>query len=362
MGSDFVKTKGVSHEDVIIAASAIPVAGADGKPLRRIRLLPMGAFTLKDGRGPFRVTDLSHARRIAAAVQAYWGAEDMPLDYDHQTLATKDSKGGRAPASAWVKPANVTAEADGVYANDIDWTRPAAARIADKEYRYFSPLMGTTKSGDVTNIYGGGLTNDPAIGGLTTVAASAFHPHKEPEMDTSALAVSLGLAADATLDQILAAQTAQAARLTAASTALGVASDATAEQITAAAAALKPDAKKVAGEGEVVVPASVFTDLQTRLGALEGDRVAAAVERGRKAGKISPAVEAEMTAWAKRDLSSFEAYLEKAPVIVAAGAQLGGKPAQGADDTFGLTAEEIQAASALGMSLASYAGKEEVKK
>lgn len=327
------------------------MAGADGQPLRRIRVLPAGVVKLKDGRAPLRVDPA----KVVAAATAYWSPEDMPLDFDHQTLntITKGGPGGQAPASGWVKTANLSAEADGVYANDIDWTPQAAAAITGKQYKYFSPLMGV-KNGEVTGLYGGGLTNDPAIAGLTRVAASRFHSTKEPEMNLSALAVSLGLPADATLDQILAAQTAQAARLSAASAALGVASDATAEQIAAAGAALKPDPKKVAGEGDVIVPASVFADMQTRLGALEGDKVAAVVDQAVKDGKIVPASRESMLAWARKDFATFQAYLGTAPVIVAAGSVVtGGAPA--GDPVLGLTTVQRQAASALGIKPADYA-------
>jgi len=339
-------TKGASsHDDLIISASAIAVAGADGQPARRIRLLPAGTVKLKDGRGPYTCDPA----RVVAAAKAYWGVEKMPLDYDHQTLSTAMKGGeGTAPASAWIDVNKLTAEADGIYANDVEWTPKAAAAIAGQEYKYFSPLMGVSKAGIVTGLYGGGLTNDPAIGGLTVVAASAFHSSKEPQMDLSALAASLGLPADATLDQILAAQKKQGEKLTAASAALGVKPEATTEEIVAAGTA-----RKVAGEGEVIVPASVFTEMQAQLTDLTGDRVAASVQRGKEAGKITPATEKHMLDWAKRDLKGFEAYLADAPVIVAAGSQPGGEVDPAAN--FGLDAGELQAAASLGMTPEQYA-------
>ena len=345
-----------SHEEVIVSASAIPVAGADGQPLRRIRVLPAGVVQLKDGRPSLKVDP----KAVVVAAQAYWSPEEMPFDFDHQTLntITKGGPGGQAPASGWVTPAKLTAEADGVYANDIDWTPEAAAAIVAKKYKYFSPLMGV-KNGVVTGLYGGGLTNDPAIGGLTTIAASRFHPTKDPEMDLSALAASLKLPADATLDQILAAQSDQAARLTAASAALGVAADAPAEQFVAAGAALKTDPAKIAGTGEVIVPASVFADMQTRLGALEVDKVAAAVDAAITAGKIVPASRESMLTWARKDFGTFQSYVSTAPVIVAAGSLIKGEPARAVDATHGLAPHELAACSAMGMKPEDYAkGKE----
>lgn len=333
--------KGASHAEVVISASAIPVAGADGKPLRRIRLLPAGEFILKDGRGPFTVDPAA----VVAAARKYWGVEKMPLDYDHQTLATatKSGVGGTAPASAWIKPANITAEADGVWANDIEWTPAAAARIEGKEYLYFSPLYGS-KSGAVTNVYGGGLTNDPAIGGLTVVAASRFHTQQEQDMDLAPLAAIYGLVGTSTLPEIMTAASAQASQLAELRTTIGVAADATHEALVAAASGLKT--AKTAGEGEVIVPASAWADMQARVGGLQEDRIAASVQRGLTEGKITPATEPHMTAWAKRDLDGFNAYLKDAPLIAAATTLTnGGAPV----NDKGLTEEERVAASSAGL-------------
>lgn len=342
-------SKGASHEELIVSAAAVAVAANDGAPAPMIRLLPAGQVKLKDGRGPYMVDPAA----VVEATRAYWGGEMMPLDYDHQTLATKDGKGGKAPASGWIDPAKLEARADGVW-GPPEWTPAAAQHITAKEYRYFSPLFGAL-NGPVTKLYGGGLTNDPAIGGLTAIAASRFHPQKEPdEMDLSKLALSLGLPADATLDQIMAAQTLQAERLQAASAALGVTPAATTEEITAAASKLKPDPKKIAGEGELVVPASAWNDTQQRLAQLEDAKIVAIVDQGMADGKFVPASRESMLAWAKKDLPAFEGYLKTAPSIVAAGRQLTGKPGEG-DPAAGLTTEELQAASAMGLSAEDYA-------
>mgnify|MGYP000394387977 CR=1 FL=1 len=345
-----VVPKGASREDLIVCASAVPVAAENGQPLTRIRLLPAGAVKLKDSRGPYQCDP----RTVVAAAKAYWGGEEMPLDYDHQTMATamKGGQGGVAPASAWVKPANLTAEADGVYANDIEWTAAAAAAIQAKEYKYFSPLFAVSKTGQVTGLFGGSLTNDPAIGGLTSVAASRFHPKQEPEMDLAAIAAAVGLAATATEAEIIAAASAQASQLAQLRTTLGAKDGDTFETVVAAAA------KKVAGAGDVIVPASAWQDAQTRLAALEGDKAVAAVDQAIKDGKIVPASRQPMVDWARRDLPKFQEYLATAPVIVGAGSVTSGQAPEGSAESK-LTADELVAASALGMTAEQYlAGKE----
>ncbi|ESQ78504.1 phage protease [Asticcacaulis sp. YBE204] len=348
-------SKGASHEELIICASAIPVAEG-GRPLTRIRMVPMGEFRLKDGRGPYRVRDVAHAAEIVAAAIRYWNAERMSYDYDHQTLSAKKYE-GTAKASAWIDPAKITAEPDGIYANDVEWTAAAAQAIVDKEYLYFSPLFGASKTGDITNLYGGGLTNDPAIGGLTAIAASRFFQHQqESKMSFARIAaVFPGLGATATEDEVIAAATAQTRQIADLRTAIGAKDGDPHESVVAAAATLKPvDQAKVAGDGQIIVAASAFNDMAARLTQLEHDKIVEVVAAGRKAGKIPPQSEQSMLDWAKADFKAFSKWLETAVEVVPASSNLPGKIPAG-DPALGLSADELVAASALNMTPEEYA-------
>lgn len=354
-------TKGVQN-DQIVCAAAVPVAEG-GAALRRVRLLPIGDITLRDGRGTFVVRDLAHAQRIVAATREYAGAQSLPIDYDHQSVfGAKDGVGGVAPASGWMD--SLDADATGIWAN-VSWTNKAASAIAPQdgtpgEYRYLSPVFGADQKRHITRLYNAALTNTPAINDLTRLAASLnLSTSQEIHMELSALAVALGLPATATQAEVDAAlvrsrtAVAASADLTAVRTALGVSADAPAEALVAAATALKSN-KPAAGADEIVVPASVFNDMQAQLATLIGDKVTASVDAAIKAGKIVPASRDTMLTWAKKDLSGFEAFVATAPAVAASAVLLDGKPAQDGGSAGGLTAEQKIAASVIGMSEADY--------
>ena len=297
-----------------IAAAALG-AVVDGKPVQRIQLLPFGEFTLRDGRGPFRL-EAAGAQAVLDATAAWAGAMELMVDYDHQSFyATGPGKGGRAEAAGWIKGLSI--EADGIW-GDVEWTEAAAAKLADRRYRYISPLFIAGEGGRVTALRNAGLVNVPAIDGLAPVAASNL----ETPMELQKIAAALGLPETATLDEILAAIAAMAGSVTAASATLtGVAAalklpaTATPEQLVAAATAAAPDQAKF-------VPIAAFTELQDQLATFSKERAEAAVAAAMTAGKVTPALKDWASGFAERDLQGFTGWVEKAPVIVAAGTQL----------------------------------------
>lgn len=156
---------------VQVAARRIELP-ASSSPPRRIKLLPMGRIDMRDGRGPYFLRDRAHADRIVAATRQWLGSADMMFDYDHQAVAAAKQDGATAPASGWVKTANLVVEDDGIYADQIDWTPAGAAAIVAREYRYISPLFYAAKStGDVLQLKNIALVNIGAID-LPAIAAS----------------------------------------------------------------------------------------------------------------------------------------------------------------------------------------------
>ena len=339
-------------------ASAIEVL-QDGQVKTRFRVLPIGTVTLRDGRGPFTVTDRVHAAQIVAASQAYAGAQDLPVDYDHQThFAAIQGVGGRAPAAGWIK--RLTAEDDGVYV-DVEWTGPASAQLKAKEYRYVSPLFGfDSATGLVTRIFNVGLTNTPAIDDLGAIAAQVQPQGKS--MDLTQLAALYGLPATATLTEILAAaSTAKAAAtqtgedlvaanaaLVATRTALGLKDDAKTEDVVAAATARKPDPSAFA-------PMSIVTDLQQQVASLTSKNVSEIVAAATAAGKVRPDQASQDWArdYANKDLPGFERFVAAATAIVTPGPRTAPNNPGGGDPTT-LTAEEKVAASIAGVSEADF--------
>lgn len=348
-----------SSAEIRAVASAVPVV-VDGVVQTRFRVLPIGQLEMRDGRGPFVVQDKTHADRIVAATKAYAGAQDLPIDYDHQThFSAVQGVGGTAPAAGWVKA--VTAEADGIWF-EVDWTPAARAKLEAKEYRYISPLFGHTADGRVTRLFNAGLTNTPAINGLGAIAASQEQPQGK-SMDLKALAKLYGLPETATIEEILAA--ASAAQTAATKTgedlavanaalgqlrsALGQADSATTAELVAAASAKKPDPSAFA-------PMSMVTDLQAQIKTLTAKNIDEVVAAATAAGKIKPDDASQKWAkeYATKDLAGFEQFVAAATAIVTPGpkAKPGGVPADAGVDS--LTEADRVAASVAGVTLEAY--------
>lgn len=145
-----------------------PVGGARDS----FRLLPAGVFRSTDGR-PAGLAGWRMDRDIAAKLimLAATRQNDVVIDYEHQTLKTGEN-GMPAPAAGWFRNLEWR-EGDGLYATGVKWTDAAAKMLAAQEYRYISPTFAyNSKTGDVDNIMSVALTNNPALDGLTDLAAA----------------------------------------------------------------------------------------------------------------------------------------------------------------------------------------------
>lgn len=314
--------KGASHVTVAFAAAvALTVAGApamvdnaDGTATQRVRLLPMGTFTTR-GKGRFYVKDLAHAQAIVAASVAHAGDQDVPVDYDHQLVyGAVPGVGTTAPASGWVNPATLSAEADGIYGN-VEWTKDAKLAIRRKKYKYLSPVIDHDPDGKVKTILIGALTAYPAIDGLTKLAASVTHPQGNP-MDLTALAAALDLAATATLDEITAAVTAQKTALTAAQgqitalrAAAGVADGADATAALSAVTALRASA------GDTSTTALMAAQ-QATITRLNDERLERIVDDNLKAGRITPAERPTMLDYLRSNEAAATALMAARPPML----------------------------------------------
>ena len=337
----------------IAAAAAVEVnLAAEGSPVKRLQLMPLGKVELRDGRGPFTVGD---PQALIDATRSHAGKTHIVVDYDHQHFfGVKPGVAARAPAAGWIDPASLRVEDDGIW-GDVEWTAAAAEKLRAREYRYVSPLFAfDEKSGAVLAILNASLTNVPAIEALAAAASADLTPDPNATQETeqmllAKIAAALGLADSATEEEVMqklaalnqgaAGMASASAAVAAAAAQLGLPETATVAEVAAAAVAAKPDPAKF-------VPISVMTDLQTRLAVLEGDKVCAVVAAAMEAGKVSPAQKDWAISYASKDLASFEAYLKTAPVIVAPGAQLAAAAAQPGGD--GLTDSERQVAKMLG--------------
>lgn len=154
------------------------------------QILPQGAIEIEGDEPVFM--DEQAATEIIAAFQAR--GNDMVIDYEHQTLADV-----QAPAAGWIK-ALTWKGAGGLWAV-VEWTNKAKEYLANKEYRYFSPVM-LAREGNriVQRLINVALTNSPKINHLQPIvskwdARESAIEKEEAKMDK--IRKLLGLKADA---------------------------------------------------------------------------------------------------------------------------------------------------------------------
>jgi phage I-like protein len=332
--------RGNHHQ--IVAAAATEVMVVDGVPAQRVKLLPIGSIAMRDNRGPYRIVDAAHAQRIVDATKSWLGGADFNFDYGHSVQRDQ-----AAIAAGWAKADSLNVEADGIYAS-VEWTEAAGQRIAAREYRYLSPLFLAAKSGEVLQLKNAALVN---IGAIDLPAIAAGLSGEDEDMSFALIAAALGLAATATEQECVAAAASLKATVdTAPSTstiaiAAGLAEAASVEEIAASVTALK--------SGQVdptkYVPVEQVTAVNTRLATLEGERAEREVAAAIKGGKLVPALKTWGLNLFKTNEQGWTDFVGAAPVVVAAGTELPAPPGSGAAaDT--LSAEEVAACAALGMS------------
>lgn len=288
---------------------------------------------------------------------------DMVIDYEHQTLMNVE-----APAAGWGKRENLFSKGkEGLWLRNVDWTSKARNYIANKEYRFVSPVFLKRLSDDrVVRLINVALTNQPNIDGMVPItnkyvydlttakeekpmwkelmkrlgltetateqdAIVAINKLADPVriLANKSVLAALGLTETATENDAIAAikKLAESVRIVANKsvlTALGLTESATEAEITGTIMAMKQSHTQV---GDL---ATQVKKLQDKLNAsAASDAVAVAM----KDGKITPAQKEWADEYAKRDLEGFKVFVAKAPVVVVLGKVVGeDKPADGAID------------------------------
>ena len=162
-----------------------PLSGIDlsGVP-EVIRVLPKGHVS--STKGDFEVDD----RDIAGIIRQFKARRlDLVIDYEHQTLSDV-----QAPAAGWIK--DLYPGEDALMAR-VEWTPKGREYIANKEYRYLSPVVLVRKADQHAAVFhSAALTNTPAITGMFAIINSdvlSIEEEEEPRMELSALIQLLGL-------------------------------------------------------------------------------------------------------------------------------------------------------------------------
>jgi phage I-like protein/cation transport regulator ChaB len=279
-------------------------------------------------------------------------ANDRVIDYEHQTFAEPPVI---APAAGWIKKL-VNRGKDGVW-GIVEWTEKARQMIANREYRYLSPVTLTRKSdGKVLAILGAGLTNMPNIDGMVPLVNKAGLPegsggraNKEEPMWKELLKL-LGLPEDATEAAAMTAVNnlrgglASAQRIVANKAvlaALGVAEAAGEAEVVVTinnlkagnqivanknvldALGVKPDAPESEVVGTIMAMRQAHAnigELTSQVNTLNSDitkrNADELVEMAMKQGKITPAQKDWALQSARKDPEGFKVFLNKAPVVV----------------------------------------------
>ena len=300
-----------------------PLSGIDlsGVP-EVIRVLPKGHVS--STKGDFEVDD----RDIAGIIRQFKARRlDLVIDYEHQTLSDV-----QAPAAGWIK--DLYPGEDALMAR-VEWTQKGREYIANKEYRYLSPVVLVKKADQHAAVFhSAALTNTPAITGMFAIINSdalSIEEEEEPRMELSALIELLGLEEGTAEEDVLkrikeltqqAAEEGQGGQegkegpakegtqLVANKTVLdllGLPEDARTEDVTARIMAFK------AGDSA----------LQRRVAELEKQAASQKAEElvglAMKDGKLSPAQKEWAVAYALSDPKGFANFVEKAPVVVPMG-------------------------------------------
>lgn len=171
---------------IALQAGTIDLSGAP----EEIKILPLGE--VKSTKGTFLVDDAS----VDMILKSFKDRKiDLVVDYEHQTLLNV-----QAPASGWITELRKGADA---IIGKVQWTQKAKEYLKNREYRYLSPTIMVRKDRRVSAVSSVALTNSPAIDGMPAMCKDNGLTKGENTMDLKKLIEVLGLAEDATEEDIL---------------------------------------------------------------------------------------------------------------------------------------------------------------
>ncbi len=197
IGKRCTRTESNGDDQEIKSLRSAPLSGA-ALPTS-ILLTPWGS--VESTNGSF-VVDEESVSLVTETLTCH-GA-DLPIDYEHQTLGgTFASPSGQAPAAGWIK--RIVGQSGVGLLADIEWTEQAAQMLADKQYRYLSPVALIRKSDrKLIAIHSAALTNKPAIVGMVPIVNSieSIDPADGTD-ELTVLRAELSLPPDAEVEEVL---------------------------------------------------------------------------------------------------------------------------------------------------------------
>lgn len=263
-----------------------------GVPPGAFRIFPFGQ--VETTKGVF-VFDQEAAASVIERWREY--GNRLSIDYEHQAL--EPVANGPVPAAGWFE---LELREDGLWAVNVEWTERAQALLAAREYRYFSPAFYTDEKGRIVELINLALTNIPATKRMQPLVA---RNDDQRRYEMTEIMRQLGLRENANEAEAVAALT----RLTALE-----------RQITALTGRASSEEALAVLQGWRQA-SEELPRLQERLSAMERERQqeikAALLERGKREGKLTPA----MLSWAEQQSpEALEAFLSVAPRVIPEGA------------------------------------------
>ena len=318
----------------------------------RVQLFPAGTFDAPNGalqgQGPWNMSDKAAAALMARVAKRKTA---IHFDYHHASLFAAE-RGIKAPAAGWLKPDKLEYTESGLFGLDVEWTATAAASIAEREYRYLSPVFSyDPKTGEPLDLFSIALTNTPAIDGMAELLAAAslsFNP-SEPTMDIDEILSSLTYFLRLPLGSTMADVEAQLAKIKSqlgqgAETAAASSFFEAARESRASIAALQSKAPDPAQFAPVAALAAVQNELAALQGKWQAREIDGLIQPALADGRLLPAQEAWARDLGKSNFAALSQFLDTAkPIAALAGMQTGGKPPAAANDSDAALSEEEKA-------------------
>jgi phage I-like protein len=335
------------------AASQSAPSQAAGQPVppAEIQLLPAGpAIVGRDGR---RFV-LPSAQAVVDAFAAR--GRPAPIDRDH----VGEGPLQEAPAAGWITSLRVAV--DGTIWGAVDWTPRGGRQVADREYRWISPVLLHDRDGVILDIVGAGLTNNPNLP-LRALNARGATSQEDP-MATQQQSQAGGAGAQGAAPPPTSAAPVSPVPpvLADIAAALGLPATAGPQEVVTAINSIKtstmPDLTRYVPRADYDAAAQRAANAEAKLAGIERQAREAAIEaaigEALAAGKIVPATADFYRASCRQDggLEAFRAFCAVAPAVGTPSAATGAPP-EGAAPTLDAPARAVCAA--LGITEAEYA-------